>query len=59
MSDNKWQFELDEYLRQGEPEQIEKTYAWQAAIGLQAVDGLNTSEYYLVMLKTTLKANLE
>ena len=58
MSDNKWQFELDEYLRQGEPEQIEKTYAWQAAIGLQAVDGLNTSEYLLSNAKNHIEGKL-
>ena len=42
-----WQFELEEYIKQGEPGQIEKSEAWQAAIGLQAVDGLKTSAYLL------------
>ena len=27
--EKKWQFELEEYIRQGEPEQIEKSEAWQ------------------------------
>lgn len=40
-----WMFELEEYIRQGEPEQIEKSEAWQTAIGLQDVDGLKTSDY--------------
>ena len=31
-----WQFELEEYIKQGEPGQIEKSEAWQTAIGLQA-----------------------
>ena len=35
---------LDEYIRQGEPDKKEKAYIWQTAIGLQAVDGLSTSE---------------
>ena len=40
MSEEKnWQFELEEYIKQGEPGQIEKSEAWQTAIGLQAVDG--------------------
>ena len=26
--EKKWQFELEEYIRQGEPEQIEKSEAW-------------------------------
>ncbi len=37
--------EFQEYIKQGEPEQKEKGYLWQTAIGLQAVDGLETSEY--------------
>ena len=47
MPDKNWQFELEEYIRQGEPERAEKSEAWQTAIGLQAVDGLKTSEYLL------------
>lgn len=31
---------FEEYIRQGEPHKKEKGYAWQTAIGLQAVDGL-------------------
>ena len=47
--------DFDEYIRQGEPDRKEKTYIWQTAIGLQAVDGLSTSEY----LKETAKRNIE
>lgn len=38
---------LDEYLRQGEPHRRERAGAWQAAIGLQAVDGLKPSAYLI------------
>lgn len=38
---------FDEYLRQSEPAKREKGYAWQTAIGLQAVDGLTPSEYLI------------
>ena len=38
---------FEEYLREKEPHKKEKGYAWHTAIGLQAVDGLNTSEYLL------------
>ena len=38
---------FDEYIRQGEPHQREKGYAWQTAIGLQAVDGLKPSDYLI------------
>ncbi len=37
--------DFDEYIRQGEPEKKERAEAWRVAIGLQAVDGLKTSEY--------------
>lgn len=40
-------FDFEEYIRQGEPQQREKGSAWQTAIGLQAVDGLKTSQYLL------------
>ena len=36
---------FDEYIQQGEPQKREKSYAWQTAIGLQAVDGLKPSDY--------------
>ena len=38
---------LDEYIRQGEPQEQERGRAWQTAIGLQDVDGLKTSPYLL------------
>ena len=34
-----------EYIMESEPSRREKGYAWHTAIGLQAVDGLKTSEY--------------
>lgn len=37
--------DFDEYIRNGEPGKKEKASAWKTAIGLQAVDGLQTSEY--------------
>ena len=36
-----------EYIRESEPGKRDKGYAWHTAIGLQAVDGLQTSEYLL------------
>ena len=34
-----------EYIKESEPNKRDKRYAWHTAIGLQAVDGLKTSEY--------------
>ena len=45
--DNKYIQGLDEYIRQGEPQEQERGRAWQTAIGLQEVDGLKTSPYLL------------
>jgi len=36
-----------EYIRQTEPDKRDKGYAWHTAIGLQAVDGLKTSQYLI------------
>ena len=58
MSDKNWQFELEEYIKQGEPDRAEKSEAWQTAIGLQAVDGLNTSEYLLDTAKDHIEGKI-
>lgn len=55
MSDKQSYIDFDEYIRQGEPEKKERADAWRVAIGLQAVDGLTTSQY----LKETAKKNIE
>ncbi|MDL2251777.1 winged helix-turn-helix transcriptional regulator [Odoribacter sp. OttesenSCG-928-J03] len=47
--------DFDEYIRQGEPAQKEKSQIWQTAIGLQQVDGLTPSAY---LIKTA-KENIE
>lgn len=47
--------DFEEYIRQGEPDKQAKAYAWQTAIGLQAVDGLTTSDY----LKDTARKHIE
>jgi len=39
--------EFDEYIKQGEGTKYEKGCAWRAAIGLQQVDGLKTSDYLI------------
>ncbi len=58
MPDKNWQFELEEYIKQGEPDRAEKSEAWQTAIGLQAVDGLNTSEYLLDTAKKHIEGKI-
>ena len=53
-----WQTDLEEYIRQGEPEQAEKSNAWKTAIGLQDVDGLKTSEYLLDTAKEHIEGKI-
>lgn len=47
--------DFDEYNRQGEPSQKEKSRIWQTAIGLQQIDGLTPSAYLI----ETAKENIE
>lgn len=47
--------DFEEYIRQNEPDKQQRAYAWQTAIGLQAVDGLKPSEY----LKDTARKHIE
>ena len=57
MTKKKSPYELDfeEYIRNTEPAQKEKTYLWATAIGLQQVDGLTPSKY----LFETAKRNID
>ena len=58
--DNKnWQLDLETYIRQGEPEQSEKSVAWKTAIGLQDVDGLKTSDYLLETAKEHIEGKID
>ena len=55
MDEKELYIKFDEYIRQGEPAQRERADSWRVAIGLQAVDGLKTSEY----LQDTARRNIE
>ena len=60
MSDNtQWKSTLNEYLKQGEPDQIEKTEIWKTAIGLQDVDGLKTSDYLLDTARENIEGKID
>ena len=54
-----WQFDLEEYVRQGEAGKAEKSYAWKTAIGLQDVDGLETSAYLLETAKEHIEGTID
>ena len=56
--EKKWQFELENYIRQGEPDKAEKSESWQTAIGIQDVDGLKISEYLLETAKEHIEGKI-
>lgn len=59
MSDHKnWELPLNEYIRQGEPDQVDKCIAWKTAIGLQDVDGLKTSDYLIETAKDHIEGKI-
>lgn len=49
---------FDEYLRQGEPNKVEKAKVWKTAIGLQQVDGLKPSEYLIETAKQNIEGDI-
>ena len=50
--------DFSEYKRLGEPEMAEKSGIWQAAIGLQQVDGLTPSAYLIETAKQNIEGTL-
>ena len=50
--------DFDKYIRQGEPAQREAAYAWSTAIGLQAVDDLQVSDYLLELAHKNIEGKL-
>ena len=55
----KWNIELSQYIKQGEPNKIEKAKNWETAIGLQKVDGLNPSKYLIGTAKEHIEGNID
>lgn len=57
--DLNWEYDLEEYIRQGEPGRAEKSAVWQTAIGLQDVDGLKTSDYLIETAKDHIEGKID
>lgn len=55
MNEEQLYINFDEYIKASEPHKRERAEAWRVAIGLQAVDGLQVSEY----LKQTARQHIE
>ena len=58
MADDNRLYELDEYIKQGEPDKTQKSRAWKTAIGLQAVDNLKTSDYLIDTAKEHIEGKI-
>ncbi len=58
LSEKNWELELNEYIRQGEPDKVDKSNAWKTAIGLQDVDGLKPSEYLIETAKEHIEGKI-
>ena len=50
---------FDEYLRQGESDKSEKAKVWDADIGLQKVDRLKPSEYFIESARQNIEGNIK
>lgn len=53
-----WKSELNKYVRQKEPGKSRRSKDWKTAIGLQAVDGLETSKYLLDVAKEHIEGRI-
>ena len=51
--------EFSGYIRQGEPTRAEKAKYWEAAIGLQEVDGLKPSKYLIELAKEHIEGKID
>ena len=49
---------FEEYIKQSEPSKKDLGYAWYTAMGLQAVDGLKTSDYLKKVAKENIEGNI-
>lgn len=58
LTDKNWELELNEYMRQGEPDKVDKSIAWKTAIGLQDVDGLKPSKYLIETAKEHIEGKI-
>ncbi len=51
--------DFDQYMQQGESTKSERAANWQTAIGLQAVDGLKTSDYLMQTAKQHIEGEID
>ncbi|MBO7430902.1 MAG: winged helix-turn-helix transcriptional regulator [Spirochaetia bacterium] len=52
------ELDFEQYIREGEPDQKEKSIAWSIATGLQQVDGLTPSPYLYSLAKRNIEGEI-
>ena len=50
---------FEEYINSGDPDKKERAMNWSIAIGLQAVDGLETSDYLIELAKLNIEGAID
>ncbi len=58
MNEEQLYLNFDEYIKASEPHKRERAEAWRVAIGLQAVDGLQVSDYLIELAKKNIEGEL-
>lgn len=58
MNEEQLYLNFEEYIKASEPHKRERAEAWRVAIGLQAVDGLQVSEYLIELAKKNIEGEL-
>ena len=56
--DKQYLLDFEQYISQGEPDKSRNCFAWQTAMGLQAVDGLQPSEVLVDAAKKNIEGKL-
>ena len=51
--------EFSFYIKEGDPNEVEKSKIWETAMGLQDVDGLKPSPYLITTAKEHIEGNIE
>ena len=54
-----WREEVDQIMKTGTPEQVERDQNWLAGIGLQGVDNLRVSNYLLELSLQNIKDEID
>lgn len=58
MNEEQLYLNFEEYIKASDPHKRERAESWRVAIGLQAVDGLQVSDYLIELAKKNIEGEL-